>query len=122
MNSLGNFDAVITEFNPDQFWQGRVMVHCLNKKDIPLIPKMIDHKNGLIIVYNQSESKPFQLLLSNASSMFVVNGRLRFVNEKTGMMAQDNAPGGNVIFSFSEKDSLALKKSGLKGVFVPLKI
>lgn len=118
---LGNFDMVITEYKTEPLWTGRVLVHCLNKKDLLLIPRMIEYKNGLLVFYNQTESKPFQQLLSKASSVFIVKGRLRFVNEKTGIKAVDNAPNGNVIFAFSEKDNIALKRSGLNGVFVPLK-
>lgn len=120
VNELGHFDNIVTNYNPSTFFNGRVLVHCMRKVDQELADLMIEHKSGLLVVNCRTETLQFQKLLGTADSVMLMKGRLRFKDAKYNAIIPSNAPYGTAIFSFSELDTLILRKANLMGKVVML--
>jgi hypothetical protein len=121
INSLGNFDQIITRYNDEQIFNGRVLVHCMRKEDEPLIGLMTEHQSGLLVVYCRPETIQFQKLLETAQSVILLKGRVRFEDVKYNAIIPSNAPYGTAIFSYSQSDTFVLQNSGLNGKMIHLK-
>jgi hypothetical protein len=121
INSLGNFDQVITRYNTELIFNGRVLVHCMRKEDEPLIGLMTEHQSGLLVVYCRPETIQFQGLLESAQSVILLKGRVRFEDVKYNAIIPSNAPYGTAIFSFSQSDTFVLQNSDLNGKVICLK-
>jgi len=121
INNLGDFDQVITRYNPDLLMDGRVLAHCMRKEDEALIDLMTEHQSGLLCVYCKPETIQFQNLLESAHSVLLLKGRIRFEDVKYNSIIPSNAPYGTAIFSFTKSDTVVLQSSGLNGKVVYLK-
>jgi hypothetical protein len=121
INELGDFDQVITSYNPETTFIGRVLAHCMKKEDEAIIELMYNHKSGLLCVYSRAETIQFQRLLETAHSVLLIKGRVRFKDVKYDLVIASNAPYGTAIFSFTNSDTVALQRSGLNGKVIYLK-
>jgi hypothetical protein len=121
INELGNFDQVITSYNPEIVFIGRVLAHCMKKEDEAIIELMYNHKSGLLCVYSRAETIQFQRLLETAHSVLLIKGRVRFKDVKYDLVIASNAPHGTAIFSFTNSDTVALQRSGLNGKVIYLR-
>ena len=121
VNELGHFDNIVTNHNPSNSFNGRVLVHCMRKADHELADLITEHKSGLLVVNCRTETIQFQKLLETAHSVMLLKGRLRFKDAKYNAIIPSNAPYGTAIFSFCEEDTLILKDANLKGKVLILK-
>ncbi len=121
IKDLGNFDQIITRYNAELIFNGRVLVHCMRKEDEPLLDLMTEHQSGLLVVYCRPETIQFQRLLESADSVILLKGRVRFEDVKYNAIIPSNAPYGTAIFSFSQSDTFVLQNSGLNGKVIRLK-
>ena len=121
VNELGHFDNIVTNHNPSNSFNGRVLVHCMRKADHELADLITEHKSGLLVVNCRTETIQFQKLLETAHSVMLLKGRLRFKDAKYNEIIPSNAPYGTAIFSFCEEDTLILKDANLKGQVLILK-
>ena len=121
VNELGHFDNIVTNHNPSNSFNGRVLVHCMRKADHELADLITEHKSGLLVVNCRTETIQFQKLLETAHSVMLLKGRLRFKDAKYNAIIPSNAPYGTAIFSFCEEDTLILKDANLIGKVLLLK-
>ena len=98
-----------------QPWRGRVW---LNPPYAPALitrfsTKMVEHGNGIMLVFPRTDTRWFQLLARSCDAMFLRAGRLQFCR-------QDGTVGGaflgSVFFAFGKKNVRALARAKFPGV------
>ena len=105
-----------------QEWVGRVWLNPPYSRPLinKFIDRMVDHNNGIALVFNRLDSKLFQeQLLDKATSMLVMKGRIKFL--KDNGQQGGSAGCGSVLFAFGEENDLALMASGIEGKYIQLK-
>jgi hypothetical protein len=120
LKQLGEFDRIVTNYDPNLYLNGRVLAHCMKKDDEPTIEQFKMHQEGLLVVNTRPESLQFQDLLECAHSVLFLKGRVRFMDMQYNTIIPSNAPYGTAIFSFKESETLILQKANLMGKVVML--
>lgn len=96
-------------------WVGRVWLNPpYNRRLVKLFAqKMVDHGNGIMLVFPRIDTQWFQLLARNCDAMFLLKGRI-------GFCRMDGSAGGHflgsVFFAFGNHNAEALKTVKWEGV------
>lgn len=104
-----------------QDWEGRVWMNPPYGKDMDLwLEKMANHNNGIMLVFNRTETKQFhKWVFPKASAVLFKEGRIHFLNvlgEKVG-----NGSGcGSVFIAYGKENADILERSGITGYFQKL--
>lgn len=103
-------------------WQGRVWLNPPYGGDEiqKWTKKLIEHKNGIALVFARTDTKWFQEIFSHADGTFLLKGRIRFCQpngqEKT------TAGTGSVLFAFGKNNcdaiEVAQNEGLIDGIFV----
>lgn len=82
------------------------------------LKKMCTHRNGIALIFARTETATWQWWVwPYAHAIFFFDGRL-FFHHPDGTRGKSNAGGPSALISYSEKDTIAIQESGLKGQLV----
>lgn len=99
-----------------QSWGGRVWLNPPYSQPLrdEFIKRMIQHGNGILLLFSRTGNESFQTLLRKADAVLFLRERVRFYKPDG---KQGGSPGcDSALFAFGENNIEALRKSGLKGV------
>lgn len=94
-------------------WHGTVWLNPPYGKQTALwIDKLIEHNDGIALVFARTDTKWFQKAMETASVVCFISSRVKFINGKTGNA--DGTPGaGSALIGWGDKSRTAIMKSGL---------
>lgn len=97
-------------------WFGRVWCNPPYGEELPKwIQKLVDHGNGILLIFNKTETDYFQqLVFPNADSLLFVDKRINFLNID-GTKGATGPGAGSVLCAFGANNVIALENSGIKG-------
>ena len=98
-----------------QIWIGRVWLNPPFSNARPWIRKLIEHGNGIALVFCRSDAVWFLDAVQAATVCLLVKGRIEF--QRTDGKSS-RCPLGCVLLAFGEPNAERLKASGLAGVYV----
>lgn len=103
-------------------WEGRVWCNPpYGKETGQWLDKLSGHGNGIALIFARTETSIFfEYVWNRAHSVLFIEGRLYFYHV-TGEKANANAGAPSVLVSYSQNDTIAIEKSGIKGKLIKLK-
>jgi hypothetical protein len=104
-------------------WQGRVWLNPpYNKQARVWIARMAEHGIGTALLFGRTDPDWFQtnvLSHPNATGIFFLAGRVRFVRPDTYETARDNGGAPSVLVAYGPRDAQILEGCGLPGAYWP---
>lgn len=99
-------------------WAGkRVWLNPPYSKPAPFIKKLVEHGNGILLIFNRLDTAVAQdLILPNADAILFLRGRIKFYRQDG--TRGDAAGCGSILVAFGQENVVALERSGLDGVLV----
>lgn len=98
-------------------WFGRVFMNPPYGKDTGFwMRRMIDHGNGIALVFSRTDASWFQEALKVADATLFVAGRIEFIPGKENCHKKGRCGAGTAIFAFGNDCAIALKNLADKGV------
>lgn len=95
-------------------WFGRVWLNPpYGKHQQAWLDKMVEHGNGIALIFARLETKWIQKYLTNG--FFQIEGRIPFLNEK--FKEKSNAGTGSILIPFGRKNLGSILSSNLKGKY-----
>ncbi len=102
-------------------WFGRVWLNPPYGRETPIwINKMIEHKNGIALVFSRTDASWCQAAMKHADAALFVAGRIEFVPGKENQHKKSRCGAGTVMFAFGEENADSLKKMSDRGIFIDL--
>lgn len=103
----------------EQEWNGTVWLNPPYGKQTTIwIDKLIQHNDGIALVFARTDTKWFQEAMLTASVVCFISQRVKFINGSTG--ESDGTPGaGSALIGWGQKAYEAITQSNL-GVFMVL--
>lgn len=80
--------------------------------------RMIDHGNGIALVFSRTDAGWCQEAMQAASAMLFIAGRIQFVPGRENEHKKSRCGAGTVLFSFGAECAESLKRLAGHGVFV----
>lgn len=100
-------------------WHGRVWLNPPYGKETPFwIRRMIEHGNGIALVFSRTDTKWCQDAMKACSSMLFVGGRIDFIAGLENQHKKSRSGAGTVMFSFGDECDRALKQMSDRGVYL----
>lgn len=101
-----------------QPWFGRVWINPPYGKTTGLwMRKMIDHGNGIALVFSRTDAKWFQDAMQASSAILFVSGRIQFVPGLENQYKKSRCGAGSAILAFGDECADALSQLRDKGTF-----
>lgn len=102
-----------------QDWKGTVWLNPPYGKSTPFwIRRMIDHNNGIALVFSRTDAAWCQEAMKSCTSMLFLGGRIQFVPGKENQHKKSRSAAGTVMFAFGDESSEALKKMSDRGIYI----
>lgn len=99
-------------------WFGRVWLNPPYGPDTGFwIRRMIDHGNGIALVFSRTDAAWCQEAMQAATAMVFLAGRVEFVPGLENQHKRSRAGAGTVLFAFGEDSARALERLSNRGVF-----
>ncbi|WP_051560461.1 DNA N-6-adenine-methyltransferase [Marinobacterium jannaschii] len=99
-------------------WHGRVWLNPPYGRDTPFwMNRMIDHGNGIALVFSRTDAKWFQDAMKAATAVLFVAGRIEFVPGNENKHKKSRSGAGTALFAFGEDNARVLRRLAYKGVF-----
>ena len=100
-------------------WEGRVWLNPPYGKETPFwMRRMIDHGNGIALVFSRTDAKWCQESMAAADGILFFSGRIEFVPGKENAHKRSRSGAGSVFFSFGYESTMALKNLEKSGFFI----
>jgi len=100
-------------------WFGRVWLNPPYGKATPFwIRRMIEHGNGIALVFCRTDTKWCQEAMAAASAMLFVAGRIDFVPGHENAHKKSRCGAGTVMFAFGAECAKALSRLSDRGVYL----
>lgn len=100
-------------------WFGRVWLNPPYSRPLieQFIRKMVEHNNGIALLFNRCDNKMFQdLIFPNMSGMLFMRHRIKFLRPDGTI---GGSPGcGSILIAFGAANAEILKKCGIKGTYL----
>lgn len=80
--------------------------------------RMIDHRNGIALVFSRTDTKWFQEAMQSASSILFLAGRIDFIPGHENAHKKSRSGAGSALFSFGSDCASALQRLSDRGVFI----
>lgn len=97
-------------------WTGRVWLNPPYGRDIDKwIGKMIDHNNGIALVFSRTDAKWCQECMLRCSAMLFIQGRIQFVPGNENKHKVGGSGAGSVFFAFGRGNIAPLKRIQHRG-------
>jgi hypothetical protein len=88
-------------------------------KETPFwIDRMIDHNNGIALVFSRTDASWFQKAMKTATATLLVGGRIEFVPGNENKHKKSRSGAGSAFFAFGEDCANALEKISDRGVLI----
>lgn len=118
--------AVPAKFKYDVFddglkkpWHGRVWLNPPYGKDTPAwIRRMIEHNNGIALVFSRTDAAWCQEAMSACTAMLFISGRVQFVPGLENQHKKSRCGAGTVLFAFGRDNAEVLKKLNNRGTYI----
>lgn len=102
-----------------QEWYGRVWLNPPYSRPLieKFVEKMVEHNNGIALLYNRCDSKMFQdIIFQKATAMKFLRHRIRFYRPDG---TRGGSPGcGSILIAFGQDNARILKDCSIEGKFV----
>ena len=100
-------------------WFGRVWMNPPYGPDTGLwVRRMVEHGNGIALVFSRTDSSWCQEAMREASAMLFVAGRVAFVPGRENQHKKARCGAGTVLFAFGHECAAALTRLSDRGVFI----
>jgi hypothetical protein len=100
-------------------WHGRVWLNPPYGKDTPAwIRRMIEHNNGIALVFSRTDAAWCQAAMSACTAMLFISGRVQFVPGLENQHKKSRCGAGTVLFAFGRDNAEALKKLSSRGTYI----
>lgn len=100
-------------------WIGRVWMNPpYGAETYQWIQRMVEHGNGIALVFSRTDAAWCQEAMRNASAMLFIAGRIEFVPGKENQHKKSRCGAGTVMFAFGAECATALKRLAGHGVFI----
>jgi len=99
-------------------WEGRVWLNPPLSQLEDWLAKFIGHGNGVALVPSRTETQWFQRLVSRATSVLFLLGRIRFESPAADRLAKRSSPVGSVLVSIGQQNENCLRESRLPGIMM----
>ena len=100
-----------------EIWEGRVWLNPPYSNPTDFMNKLAEHRNGIALVLNSTDTVWFQKTLKIADAMYLLKGRPKFMRLD---MSKVSIMRGVVLFAFGKENVIKLKECGLDGYFISL--
>lgn len=95
-------------------WHGTVWCNPpYGKETAKWMVKLADHGDGIALVFARPDTKWFQAALAKATVVCIIEGRVKFIDSRTGETSKGTPGAGSALFAFGETAAKALLQSGL---------
>lgn len=98
-------------------WSGRVWLNPPFSNAVPWVDKMIEHRNGIMLVFGRVDTVWFQRACEAASGVYLLKGRIQF-ERPAGTTGR--CPLGCVLFGFGAANRRAIQKCGWPGIWLAI--
>lgn len=99
-------------------WSGSVWLNPPYGKETGLwIDRMIEHDNGIALVFSRTDAKWCQKAMAKCSSMLFIAGRIDFIPGLENQHKKSRCGAGTVMFSFGKDMAIALSKMKQLGFY-----
>lgn len=100
-------------------WQGCVWLNPPYGRDTPFwVRRMIDHGNGILLVFSRTAASWFQEAMSAADATLFLSGRIDFVPGKENAHKRSRCGAGTALLAFGQECAAALARLADRGVLV----
>lgn len=103
-----------------QEWFGRVWCNPpYGKAMIPFLRRMVEHKNGIVLIFARTETKAFfEYVWEKADAILFIKGRIKFHTPDGKLAGTAGSP--SVLIAYGEENVKALETCGIDGKLVYL--
>ncbi len=100
-------------------WFGRVWLNPPYGRETPQwINRMVDHGNGVVMVFSRTDAAWCQSAMRAADSMLFIQGRVNFVPGIENRHKAKRSGAGTLMLAFGEENAEALQRLGYRGILV----
>ena len=100
-------------------WSGSVWLNPPYGKETPFwMSRMVNHNNGIALVFSRTDTIWCQLAMKNCWSMLFINGRIQFVAGLENQHKRSRSGAGTVMFAFGEDMAIALERMSDRGIYI----
>ena len=102
-----------------QKWFGRVFLNPPYQRPYieMFVKRMVEHNNGILLLFNRCDSKMFQdLIFPNMSGILFLRRRIKFLRPDG---SKGGSPGcGSVLIAFGDENAKILQSCGIEGCYL----
>lgn len=100
-------------------WSGRVWLNPPYGPDTGFwIRRMIDHANGIALVFSRTDASWCQQAMQAATAMVFLSGRVEFIPGLENQHKKSRAGAGTVLFAFGDECAIALQRLSEYGTYI----
>ncbi len=100
-------------------WFGRVWMNPpYGPKTGLWVRRMIEHRNGIALVFSRTDAKWCQEAMSSADAMLFLSGRMEFIPGNENKHKKSRSGAGTVLFAWGQECVQALRRLSDKGVYL----
>jgi hypothetical protein len=100
-------------------WHGRVWLNPPYGKETPLwMRRMIDHGNGVALVFSRTDTAWCQEAMKSASAMLFIAGRIEFIPGRENRHKKSRCGAGTVMFAWGNECATALELMSDRGMYI----
>ncbi len=100
-------------------WFGRVWLNPPYGKETPYwMRRMIDHNNGIALVFSRTDALWCQEAMKAATAMLFMAGRIDFIPGKENQHKKGRAGAGTVMFAFGKTNVSAIGRMSDRGILI----
>lgn len=81
--------------------------------------RLIDHGNGIALVFSRTDANWFQEAMASASATLLVKGRIEFLPGHENSHKKSRCGAGSAMFAFGEESAIALQRLADLGCYIP---
>ena len=94
-------------------WRGRVWLNPPFSNAAPFIRRMMDHGDGIALIFTRMDANWFQEAMQAAGWVFVFRGRIQFL--RPGITNRHRCPLGCALLPFGDRNVEAIRNAGFRG-------
>lgn len=114
-----NMKYTIYDNGLEKQWSGLVWLNPPYGKETPYwMDKMIEHNNGIALVFSRTDTTWCQKAMRSCSAMLFVSGRINFVAGLENQHKKSRSGAGTVLFAFGLFAANQLENMGDRGIFI----
>lgn len=100
-------------------WFGRVWLNPPYGKKTPVwMNRMIQHNNGIALVFSRTDARWFQDAMKAAAAILFISGRIEFVPGRENQHKRSRCGAGTALFAFGPECAASLKLLSDRGFYI----